>query len=100
MNRPTQDDLEKLRQESRKRFLAGRRTEAAYARQLGQVARHVGDIVARMAPEGVVTDLVSLITMLNHYSATLQPWAESVARRMIFDVSKRDVAAWIKHGSA
>ena len=98
MNRPTQDDLKKLRQESRERVLAGRRTEAAYARQLGQVARHVGDIVARMAPEGVVTDLVSLITMLNHYSATLQPWAESVAKRMIADVSRHDVAAWVKHG--
>jgi SPP1 gp7 family putative phage head morphogenesis protein len=91
-------NLSKLRNEARERSLAGRKAEMQYGRQLGYVARQVGDIVRRMAPDGVVADLVALIGMLNRYSAILQPWAESVASRMIADVSKRDAAAWVKRG--
>jgi SPP1 gp7 family putative phage head morphogenesis protein len=91
-------DLRKLRQQARERFLAGRKAETQYAIQLRRVAKHVGDIISGMAPEGVVTDLVALIAMLNRYSAILQPWAESVAKRMVADVGQRDALAWIKHG--
>jgi SPP1 gp7 family putative phage head morphogenesis protein len=51
-----------------------------------------------MAPDGVVADVSKLIATLNHYGDLLGPWAESVAARMISDVSKRDAQAWSKHG--
>jgi hypothetical protein len=53
-------DLRKLRKEAHERFLAGRRAETQYARQLSQVAKHVGNIIDGMAPEGVATNPVAL----------------------------------------
>ena len=64
-----------------KRFFTGRKPGRVRSTAWPGSEADVGDIVARMAPEGVVTDLVSLITMLNRCSATLQPWAESAPRR-------------------
>jgi SPP1 gp7 family putative phage head morphogenesis protein len=90
--------LQKARQEARGRFLAGRKAETQYARQLRQVAKQVGDLVRGMAPDGVVADVTALVEALNRYAHTLQPWAQSVASRMIADVSRRDAAAWEKHG--
>lgn len=88
----------RLRKEARERFLAGRKAETQYVRQLRQVAKHVGDIVRGMAPDGVLADVSQLRSMLSRYSELLRPWAESVAARMIADVSKRDALAWSKHG--
>jgi SPP1 gp7 family putative phage head morphogenesis protein len=88
----------KLRKEARERFLAGRKAETQYARQLRQVAKHVGDIVRGMAPDGVVADVSKLMATLNHYADLLTPWAEAVASRMVADVSKRDALAWAQHG--
>lgn len=90
--------LRKARKEARERFLAGRKTESFYRRQLHQVARQVDSLVRGMAPDGVVADASVLISALNRYADILTPWAESVARRMIADVSRRDAAAWEKHG--
>lgn len=88
----------KLRQEARERFLAGRRAETQYAARLRQVANQVGEIVRGIAPDGILADVSTLTTVLNHYADLLRPWAQSVASRMIADVSRRDSAAWEKHG--
>jgi SPP1 gp7 family putative phage head morphogenesis protein len=90
--------LRKARQEARGRFFAGRRAETQYARQLRQVAQQIGHIVNGMAPDGIVADVTALVATLNRYSDILRPWAESVASRMIADVTRRDAAAWEKHG--
>lgn len=92
--------LRKARLEARERFLAGRLAEKQYAIRLRQVAKHVGELVRGMAPDGLVTDVAALISILNRYGETLKPWAESVASRMIEDVSRRDATAWEKHGKA
>jgi hypothetical protein len=80
--------------ESRERFLAGRRAEKLYARQLRQVARHIGELVRSMAPDGLITVEVAeqLNSVLHRYGEVLKPWAEKVAGNMIEDVSRRDAA--------
>jgi SPP1 gp7 family putative phage head morphogenesis protein len=90
--------LRKARKEARERFLAGRKAEKVYSRQLKQVARQIGHIVEGMAPKGVITDIGRLTQMLHRYGDVLDPWAQSVASRMIADVSRRDAAAWEAHG--
>lgn len=89
--------LRKARRLARERFLAGRKAERYYQRQLTQVARQIGHIVRGMAPEGVVTDIGALTSTLNRYADILTPWAESVVRRMVADVSRRDATAWEQH---
>jgi SPP1 gp7 family putative phage head morphogenesis protein len=95
---PSLQVLVKFRREARERFLAGRNAEKQYARQLRQVAKQVGDIVNGLAPDGIVGNVSELVGALNHYADLLQPWAKAVASRMIADVSRRDAAAWEKHG--
>ena len=95
---PNFHTLRRLRQEARERFLAGRKAETQYARQLREVAKQVGSIVRGLAPDGIVANVAQLITTLNRYGDVLQPWAESVAARMIADVSRRDALAWEQHG--
>ena len=90
--------LRKARREARERFLAGRKAESMYRSRLNQVARQIDNIVRGMAPQGVVTDLSAITSVLNRYAEALGPWAESVASRMISDVSRRDATAWERHG--
>lgn len=92
------NSLRKARIEARERFLAGRKAHTQYAARLKQVANQVGEIVRGLAPDGVIADVSELMAMLNHYADLLPPWANSVASRMIADVSRRDAAAWEKHG--
>ncbi len=92
--------LRKARQEARERFLAGRKAETFYRRHLNRVAQQIDGIVRGMAPKGVVTDLDALLHALNRYADILTPWAESVASRMIQDVSRRDATAWERHSKA
>jgi len=90
--------LRKARIEARERFLAGRRAEAQYKVQLRKIAHQVDAIVRGMAPDGVVANMGALVSTLNRYADILTPWAESVASRIIADVSRRDAGAWEKHG--
>lgn len=92
--------LRQARIEARERLLPGRFTERAYSHQLVKIARQIHVWVREMAPDGNLagSDTAKLIAMLNRYAETLRPWAESVASRMIADVSKRDAAAWEAHG--
>jgi SPP1 gp7 family putative phage head morphogenesis protein len=95
---PLPEELRRLRREARERFLAGRKAETQYAIQLSRVAKHVGDIVLGMAPQGELFEVAAIAAMLNRYADLLKPWAESVAARMVSDVAQRDAAAWVKHG--
>lgn len=85
--------LRKARKEARERFLASRKAETFYRRQLNQVAAQIDNIVRGMSREGVVTDVAAVMRVLNRYADILTPWAESVAQRMLADVNRRDAAA-------
>ena len=93
-------DIQQARLEMRDRFLSGRKAEIQYARRLRSVANQVGDLITGMAPNGIIKDLPRLRAMLIRYTEILQPWAESVAGRMIADVNRRDAMAWHKHGES
>jgi len=51
-----------------------------------------------MAPDGTLESVGPLIKALDNYAETIEPWAESVARYMLADVSRRNEAAWRAHG--
>ena len=91
-------NLRKARRLARERFLAGRKAERHYSRQLSQVARQIDEIVRGLAPDGIIADIGALTRTFTRYADILTPWAESVAGRMIADVSRRDAAAWERHG--
>lgn len=82
----------------RRAFAKVRRTEHQYSRQLRQVARHVGEIIDGF-PVGNLDVLPALTKALNDYAKLLEPWAQSVAGRMIADVSRRDSKAWEKYSA-
>jgi SPP1 gp7 family putative phage head morphogenesis protein len=82
-----------------KTFAASKRAEEAYARQLRKISRHVADIVRGLAPDGVVTPEAdfSISAAMKRYSEVLEPWAASVASRMLDDMSRRDGQVWMAH---
>jgi SPP1 gp7 family putative phage head morphogenesis protein len=91
----------KMRKLARERFLAGRKAETQYGIRLRQVAKHIGDMVRGIAPQGDLFDLTDafrIVDMLRRYAEILEPWAKVVAARMVADVSQRDAAAWSRHG--
>lgn len=100
LSRLVQLPLRQFRKEARERFLAGRKAEAQYRRQLLGVPRQIDKLVRGMAPDGILKQpaLSRLIDILTRYGEILRPWSESVAWRMIQDVAKRDAAAWRAHG--
>jgi SPP1 gp7 family putative phage head morphogenesis protein len=90
-----------MRKLARERFLAGRKAETQYGIRLRQVAKHIGDMVRGIAPQGEMFDLSDasrIVDMLRRYAEILEPWARVVAARMIQDVSAKDAAAWSAHG--
>lgn len=54
-------------------------------------------VVKGLAPDGKVKDIAVLIKALHDYAKMLKPWAESVAKRMLADVVRRDADMWFKH---
>jgi SPP1 gp7 family putative phage head morphogenesis protein len=91
----------RMRKLARERFLAGRKAETQYGIRLRQVAKHIGDMVRGIAPQGELFDLSDasrIVDMLRRYAEILEPWARVVAARMVADVSAKDAAAWNRHG--
>jgi SPP1 gp7 family putative phage head morphogenesis protein len=75
-----------------------RRAEISYAQALRQVARQVG-MLSGMFEAGEPIEVVehkahTLENSLKIYAKTIEPWAKSVAGRMLADVSRRDEAMW------
>lgn len=88
--------------EAREFVLPGRITERQYTFALQQVAQRVGTLVRQATRDGNLTgsDAARLIEKLNRFSDGLGPWANTVAERMVMDVSRRDFRAWQEHGKA
>lgn len=89
-----------LRKEARERFQIAERLEAEYMRALRHLTRQVDQIVKGMAPGGVVRDSMELQKVLRQYSKAIEPWARSVAQKMVARIARRDEAAWARLGKA
>ena len=80
-------------------YLKSRKAEAAYARQLRQVAKQVGSIVRGFVSPKDITNSTQLQNALSKYAELLRPWAVSVATRMVEDVARRDATMWADLGA-
>jgi len=67
--------------------------ETRYSMRLRSLARHVGEIVAAFDPDDPEA-VRKMRDVLDAYAHAIQPWARSVARFMLADVSRRDEQAW------
>lgn len=78
---------------ARSAFKRARKAEAGYATRLRKIARHVGDIITGFdIDDPRYVDLISVA--LGRYAEVIEPWATSVAGRMIAEVAARDRDAW------
>ncbi|MFG1302166.1 phage minor head protein [Xanthobacter sp. V3C-3] len=80
----------------RRAYKSSRKVERQYTASLRRVARHIGDIVASISPDGSVTPEVAtaIDAALNRYADVIEPWSKAVASRMIAEVAARDEATW------
>jgi SPP1 gp7 family putative phage head morphogenesis protein len=79
----------------RKTWLRSRKAEAQFARNLRSLARRCGELTQQMFdPNDFIGSSAKLRTLLRNYAQTLRPWAQTVARRMVLDVQRRDEAFW------
>jgi uncharacterized protein with gpF-like domain len=92
---PTPQELRKL---ARERFLRARRAGLAFQRQLSKLGKHIGALVKKHAPGGVVTSWRELRKALHDYAEQIRPWAESIAEKMHTEVAQRDAQAWFQAG--
>jgi len=74
-------------------FESVRNAERGYARQLRQIARHVGQIIKSFSHGGVV-NTEEVYRYLTRYAELIRPWAHSAGKRMIAEVNRRDDRAW------
>ncbi len=73
-------------------FIRSKKVEKAYQRQLLKVANNVAEIVSRYSDQ---PDAVARITQaLERYGKAVEPWAVSVASRMVSEIDARDKASW------
>lgn len=95
---PPQQSESLLRKKARERFHLAERLEAEYLRALRHLTRQVDHIVKGMAPGGVVNNSAELQKVLRSYAKTIEPWARSVAEKMLGRIARQDEAAWIQMG--
>lgn len=99
LKRKTRDAAKSRAKIARERFNNSRIVEKQYARQLRAVARQIGMIVKGMTEDGEVKNPDKLIDALTQYSKLLNPWARSVAKKMIEEVGVRDERSWYQLGN-
>jgi uncharacterized protein with gpF-like domain len=86
---------------ARKASQAARGTERMFGQQLRAVARNVGDMISgtfSADPLQAEWSYTMIADMLARYQELLRPWAQTVVRRMLTDVSRRDANSWHKLG--
>jgi SPP1 gp7 family putative phage head morphogenesis protein len=71
-----------------------RRAEIQYAAQLRKVARHIGDMISAVWDPDEPGSAETIAAALGRYAKTIEPWATSVARRMLAEVAARDRKVW------
>lgn len=85
------------RKQTRTNWILARRAENSYNVRLRQVARQIGSFVRGFDPQEVLKHPDQVNQVLRNYSDMLHPWARSVARFMLADVARRDLAMWKAH---
>lgn len=75
-----------------------RASESSFNTRLRQVAKQVDAIVRGIAPDGDPDAVHKAVGILEQYATIIEPWATSVARYMIADVSRRNLKAWTEIG--
>jgi len=87
-----------LRRKAKERFAIAKKYERQYLRSLRQVTRQVDHLVKGMIPETGFGQSHELQRALHQYSQVITPWARAVAGRMLWDIARKDEAAWIRLG--
>lgn len=87
----------RARRQQRERFAHAKRSELWYSSQLREVARVIGTFTDIYDPKDEST-VTTLISALKRYADILNPWAHSVAARMLADTDRRNARAWRQHG--
>lgn len=95
-DKPTRFQRKQARLKARKLFNFTQKAEKTYVRQLRGVGRDVGNIVRKLAPDGLVTpdNLSAINDSLENYAVLLEKWAEAASNRMQAEVGRYDYAAW------
>lgn len=75
-----------------------RAAESSYNTKLRAVAKQVQQIIKSMTLHGSVVNAAELLKVLTDYAKTIEPWAGAVARMMLADVARRDLAMWRRVG--
>ncbi|MDB5448411.1 MAG: putative head morphosis protein [Phenylobacterium sp.] len=78
----------------RSAFIRTRKAEVQYGRQLRKLAKHIGDLIDGMWVPDDLSAADQIAEAMQRYSRTIEPWARSVASRMLADVAARDRKAW------
>jgi SPP1 gp7 family putative phage head morphogenesis protein len=93
MNKISFIDARRDTQRQRAAWESVRRTERYYAAQLKKVADQIESIVRAFGADDPQR-LDEMIGTLQRYADILRPWARSVARRLLYEVARRDERAW------
>lgn len=87
------------RKQARERFATASRLEREYLRSLRYVTNQI-DHMIKGVMNGAKPDIAALEQMLVRYSQLIEPWARSVAQKMLTRVARKDENAWIQTGNA
>ena len=98
-NTKTRKEIQEERRKARERFQLAERLEAEYMRALRKLSKHIDHIVKEMEPGGVVKDAAGLQATLRQYAKVIEPWARSVAARMVQRIADKDESAWAQTGT-
>lgn len=82
-----------LRPRGARSFVQARKAERFYGAQLRKIARHIGELVGLNPPSDLL-QASALAERLTKYGEVIEPWARSIAERMIADVARRDWLVW------
>lgn len=84
------------KKEAQALWTAGRKTEAMYSRHLRALAKEVGRLIRGFDLAKRPGDAAKLEKVLRQYADTIDPWARSVAEKVLQDVARRDYRMWQK----
>lgn len=76
--------------QERAAWIKVRNAERDYARKLRRLVSMLHEMVQVVGPDNLET----LEFAINRYIDAITPWAESVARRLVMEVTRRDSKAW------
>lgn len=82
--------------QSRRLWMAARKTEQRYGISLRKLAATIAHIITDY-PTQTRADLGKLAKFLAQYAEQIDPWAHAVAKRMLREVNLKDARSWEQH---